>query len=272
VRVIESHGGQVLLRSEVASIQTEAGRVVGVETKKRGSFRAPVVVSNAAAPLTFHQLLDDSSLGEKDLERVDGLPLSCSIHQAYIGMRGDAAQLGLADRTSFVTRSYDFSEEREGLETGDYTRQGWMLGNHSLADPKHSPAGRSVLHVSVMADGRLWMDLDEAQYRERKHDLEEFLIDRLAEAIPDVRDRIEICETGTPHTMQRYSLNPTGSIYGYAFTPTGHSVYRPEPRTSVPGLYLAGAWTFPAAGFTGSMTSGWNTARLVFEDVEGIAR
>ena len=52
-------------------------------------------VSNAAAPLTFHQLLDDPSLAANDLQRVDSLPLSLSIHQTYIGLRGDASKLGL---------------------------------------------------------------------------------------------------------------------------------------------------------------------------------
>jgi phytoene dehydrogenase-like protein len=272
VRVIESHGGRVLLRTEVTQIETEGGRITGVATCKRGRFRAPVVVSNASAPLTFHQLLDDERLGADDLERVDELPLSCSIHQAYVGIRGDASKLGLSDRATFFMRSYDFDEEVKGIAASDYMRQGWMLGNHTLADPGHVPAGRSVLHASMMADGRQWMDLEGAEYRERKRGVEAFLVDRLADAIPDVRERIEICETGTPHTMQRYSWNPTGSIYGYAFTPTGHSIHRPAPRTSVPGLYLAGAWTFPAAGFTGTMTSGWNTAGLVFEDVEGAPR
>jgi len=269
VRVVESHGGRVVLRAEVTRIETEGGRVVGVETKRQGRMRAPVVVSNAAAPLTFHELLDDASLAERDLERVDRLPLSCSIHQAYVGIRGNASKLGLADRTAFHARSYDFAEELEGLRTGDYERQGWMLGNHSLADPDHTPSGRSVLHAALMADGRLWEGVDAPAYRERKRELAEFLIDRLAEAIPDVRERIEICETGTPHTMKRYSWNPTGSIYGYASSPDGHSIHRPEPRTSVPGLYLAGAWTFPGPGFTGSMMSGWHTAGLVFADVEG---
>ena len=41
---------------------------------------------------------------------------------------------------------------------------------------------------------------------------------------------------------------------------------RPQPRTSVPGLYLAGAWTFPAAGFQGAMTSGRHAADLVCRD------
>ncbi len=268
VRVIESHGGRVLLSSEVTGIRTEAGRVTGVETRKRGRFNAPVVVSNAAAPLTFHKLLDSPDLAEADLERVDRLPISVSIHQAYVGIRGDATKLGLTDRGAFFAKSYDFDAELRSMEAGDYRAQGWMIGNHNLADPGHAPAGRSILHVGTLADGRLWEDLDEETYRERKHELETYLISRLAEAIPDVRERIEICETGTPRTMQRYSWNPAGAIYGYANTPDAHSIHRPEARTSVPGLYLAGAWTFPAAGFTGAMSSGYRTAGLVFEDVK----
>ena len=268
VRVIESNRGRVLLRTEVTGIRTEAGRVVGVETQRRGVFRAPVVVSNAPAPLTFHQLLDSPSLACDDIEKSDSLPLSVSIHQAYVGIRGDAAKLGLPDRGLFVTSSYDFDDEFRALEAGDYRSQGWMMGNHNLADPGHAPAGRSILHSTLIADGRLWQGLDDATYRERKADLEQCLLDRLQEAIPDVRERIEVCETGTPHTMQRYSSNPLGAIYGYSSTPEGHSIHRPEARTSVPGLYLAGAWTFPAAGFTGTMTSGYRTAGLVCEDLE----
>jgi prolycopene isomerase len=266
VEIIEENRGHVCLRTEVTQIETTAGRISGVQTRKSGGFRAPIVVSNAAAPLTFHSLLDDSSLADVDFERVDKLPLSCSIHQAYVGIRGDASQLGLPDRTVFYAQSYDFDEEARALEAGDYARQGWMLGNHTLADPGHVPPGRSVLHAAMMANGRLWEGLDQETYAERKRALEALLVDRLAEAIPDVRERIEICETGTPHTMQRYSWNPTGSIYGYASSPTSHSIFRPEPRTSVAGLYLAGAWTFPGPGFTGTMMSGWNTAGLVLED------
>jgi prolycopene isomerase len=271
VDIIEENGGQVLLRTEVSKIISEGGRVVGVETPKQGRFRAPCVVSNAAAPVTFNELLDRPDLVQADRAVGESLPIACSIHQAYIGMRGDAAELGLADRGAFYGRSYDFDAEWEAMERGDYHSQGWLVGNHNLADPGHAPAGRSIIHVSLMADGRLWTGLEEADYRERKRELEEFLIDRLVEQIPDARERIELCETGTPHTMARYSRNPLGSIYGYAFTPESHSVFRPQPRTSLPGLYLAGAWTFPGAGFGGTMASGHNTAGLIFEDVEGRA-
>ncbi len=269
VSVIEENRGKVVLRAEVAGIETTDGRVTGVETRKGQRFRAPVVVSNAAAPLTYHQLLDPPELAHAELERVDGLPIACSIHQAYVGIRGDATKLGLRDRGAFFNTTYDFEEEREAMEKGDYRRQGWLLGNHDIADPGHAPEGRSILHAALMADGRLWQTDGEQAYRERKRELEAYLVERLAEAIPDVRERIEVIETGTPHTMERYSSNPEGSIYGYASTPAAHSVHRPEARSSVPGLYLAGAWTFPGPGFSGTMHSGHRTAGLVIEDFEG---
>jgi len=66
VEVIEGNRGEVLLRTDVAKILTEGGRVCGVETTKGRLLRAPVVVSNAAAPLTFHQLLDRPDLAAGD--------------------------------------------------------------------------------------------------------------------------------------------------------------------------------------------------------------
>jgi prolycopene isomerase len=269
VGVIEKNRGKVLLETDVAKILTEAGRACGVETTEGLRFCAPVVVSNAAAPLTFNQLLDRPELAAQDRETADALPIAVSVHQAYIGMRGDASKLGLDDRGRAITPNYDIEAQWEALKRGDYRAQGFMLGNHNIADPGHHPKGRSIIHVTTLADGRLWADLDEAAYREKKKEVEEYLIDRLVEVIPDARERIEICETGTPRTMMRYTRNPLGTIYGYSSTVTSHSIHRPQPRTSVPGLYLAGAWTFPAGGFQGAISSGLNTARLVAEEVEG---
>jgi all-trans-retinol 13,14-reductase len=269
VEVIEENRGKVLLKTDVAQILTEAGRICGVETTKGRRFRAPVVVSNAPAPTTFSQLLDRPELTVDDRDKADSLPIAVSLCQAYIGMRGDASELGLADRTRMIAPSYDDDAQWEAIKAGRFREHAVSLGNHNIADPENHPEGRSIVHVTILSNGELWMDLDEETYREKKREHEEYLIDRLAQVIPDVRDRIEICETGTPHTLARYSRNPGGTLYGYASTVTSHSIHRPQPRTSLPGLYLAGAWTFPAGGFQGAIGSGVNTARLVAEDVEG---
>jgi prolycopene isomerase len=189
-----------------------------------------------------------------------------SISQAYIGIRGDAAELGLADRGRFVELNYDHDSQWDALLKGDYHNHSYIIANHNIADPGHHPQGRSILHSTLLSNGALWMDLEEKDYREKKAALENYLIDRLELAIPDIRDRIEICETGTPLTMYRYTGNPNGAIYGYSSHVDSHSIHRPQPKTQVPGLYLSSAWTFPAPGFGGTMAAGFNTSRLMLED------
>ena len=268
VDIIEEHGGKVRRRNEVISINTNSnGAVTGVDTRKGKRFQAPQVISNASAPLTFSQLLDKPDLAETDSHVADKLPVSMSISQAYLGIRGDASALGLADRGRFVEISYDHDAQWDAILAGDYRNHSYIIGNHNLADPGHHPSGRSILHSAILSNGALWMNLDKKEYREKKRDLEAYLIDRVATAIPDVRDRIEICETGTPHTMARYTQNPNGAIYGYSSHVDSHTIHRPAPRTSVPGLYLSSAWTFPAAGFGGTMAAGFNTSKLVLEEV-----
>ncbi len=267
VEIIEENGGKVRRRNEVKNILTNSnGAITGVETKKGLTYLAPQVISNASVPLTFNKLLDNQALGEAERTLDKTLPVAVSISQAYIGIRGDASKLGLDDRGRFCESSYGYDAQWEAIQAGDFKNTNCLLGNHNLADPGHHPKGRSILHVAQLANGVLWMDLDKKVYRERKRELQEFLIDRLADAIPDVRDRIEVCEVGTPHTMARYTANPQGSIYGYASEKGSHTIHRPAPRTSVSGLYLAGAWTFPGPGFEGAMASGFNTANEILED------
>ena len=267
VEVIEENGGKVRRRNEVETIMTNSnGAITGVETKKGFKYFAPQIISNAAVPVTFNKLLDNQNLGESERKLDETLPVAVSISQAYIGIKGDASKLGLADRGRFCEITYDYDAQWEAIKKGDFRNQSYGLGNHNLADPGHHPEGRSILHAAQLANGALWMDLDKKLYRERKKELQEYLIDRLEEAIPDVRDRIEVCEVGTPHTMARYTQNPQGSIYGYASEQGSHTIHRPAPRTSVSGLYLAGAWTFPGPGFGGAMASGFNTAKGVLQD------
>jgi all-trans-retinol 13,14-reductase len=270
VAVIRDHGGLVRLGCAVERIVTEAGRVVGVDTARHGAFAAPIVISNAAGTTTFDRLLDQPALATRDRWTMSDMPLSASAHEVYVGLEGDAAALGLPDRLLFHVRDYDAEHDWAACERGELRAQSYVLANHNLSDPGRAPAGCSILNAIVLANGRLWRGAagdDDPDYRRRKQEIEAFLIDLVAREIPDARARIEVCETGTPYTMTRYSWNPDGAIYGVAATPASHSYRRPPPRTQVPGLYLAGAWTFPSGGFVGAMISGLNTAALIRADV-----
>jgi prolycopene isomerase len=139
------------------------------------------------------------------------------------------------------------------------------MANNTCVNPGDTPPGRSILEIAILGDGKSWFGLSEEEYTNKKGEVTELLIDRFSEIIPDIRERIEVIEVGTPRTMERYSGNPYGAVYGYASTPTGHSVFRPQPATPVRGLYLASAWTFPGPGFGGVLVGGMNTARIILK-------
>jgi len=272
-RVVEDGGGAVKLRTMVEGVLFEDdGRVCGVRTAKGEEFRAPVIVSNASTIDTFNKLVPRKYVPDDLLNRINTLPISSSIIQAYVGIDGDAAELGLSDHEFFLNAGIDYDAEWAAVKRGDTENVSVLIGNHSGVNPDAAPKGKSVVEAAMLAVGEHWIGLPEEEYEKKKADITELLLDRLAEAIPDIRHRVEVIEVGTPKTMQDYSMNPGGAIYGYESGKATHTVFRPEQRTPVPGLYLASAWTFPGPGFGGAMTSGYFAAKTILEDQKKAAK
>ena len=82
------------------------------------------------------------------------------------------------------------------------------------------------------------------------------LIRQADRIIPNLSNHIEVCETGTPRTMTRYTTNPAGSFYGFAQNISQSGMLRRFPqRYPIKDLYQVGAWTFPGAGYIGALMS-----------------
>jgi phytoene dehydrogenase-like protein len=82
---------------------------------------------------------------------------------------------------------------------------------------------------------------------------------------------VKHAELATPKTIQRYTLNPGGTAYGFAQTPS-QSLFDRQVESPLPNLHFASAWTFPGGGFTkgflGTSERDVATARLAIQDVE----
>ena len=273
VDVIRERGGRVQLRTRVARIVLDDDeRLIGVRTARGEEMRARIVISNASAPATFHELIGDEHVDPATVAQIDRLAPSTSLIEAYIGIDGDAGVLGLPEHEYFLNRDYDPDGEWEYVRGGGFERTSLLLANNSSVNPSQTALGKSIVEVAILADGRHWLGLPEDAYERKKRAVTEVLVAGAERLIPDLRRRIEVLEVGTPHTMHRYSLNPLGAVYGYAPTADGHTIFKPAPRTNIPGVYLAGAWTFPSGGFEGAMLSGAHTAALILRDLDEARR
>jgi len=81
--------------------------------------------------------------------------------------------------------------------------------------------------------------------------------------LPGLRDHLRFAESGTPRTMERYTRNSAGAIYGWELAPRQVGPRRPGHLTPIDGLYLAGHWAQPGGGIYGVVTSGVRAAQEV---------
>ena len=80
---------------------------------------------------------------------------------------------------------------------------------------------------------------------------------------PGFRDNLRYAEVATPRTIERYTLNRGGAIYGWEYLPSQSGSKRLSHPTPIEGLYLAGHWTQPGAGCLRVLVSGIHAAELV---------
>ena len=86
---------------------------------------------------------------------------------------------------------------------------------------------------------------------------------RVESKFPGLKSHTLVMEGATPRTMERYTLNLTGSIYGWEVSPQQVGRRRLQHRTPIKGLYLSGHWTQPGGGIYAVTLSGIQTAQMI---------
>jgi prolycopene isomerase len=72
-------------------------------------------------------------------------------------------------------------------------------------------------------------------------------------------------ETANPSTLERFTRNHRGAIYGWAVTPNQTGSKRLDHVSPVNGLYLSGHWTHEGPASVRVILSGITTGRVVLE-------
>ena len=145
------------------------------------------------------------------------------------------------------------------------------LTNYSMDDTP-APEGGSVISLFALAPmdyqdqwgtgGNLDGYGSNPRYLALKDQVERALLARAERILPGLGASIVYKETSTPLTNVRYSLNPSGAIYGFAQTVDQTIAGRLPARTPIENLFLAGAWTNPGGGMSAAMLSGIDAARM----------
>jgi prolycopene isomerase len=255
VAALQAKGGELLLRSEVRRILTESGRVKGVMLENGQRIEAPVVISNADALQTFEELVGEDTAGSRYVARLRALKPSLSAVVAFLGTDLDLSGAGRVHET-FCYGGWDHDRIHESVQNGKPEVMAVTIP--TLLDRTLAPAGFHEVVLTTLAPyaaARSW--------REEKAAFVERLIAQAESLIPGLQQHLAVSEGATPRTMERYTLNVTGAMYGWAMTPDQAGIRRLDRRTPIRGLYLSGHWTRPGLGVYGVTVSGLQTAAAV---------
>ncbi len=267
MKVISTRGGTVLLNHFVKEILVEDDTAVGIryQSLKQNEeeikiAHASVIVANASIPQVAHQLLPKPH-GEQCINEMNGLEPAASLLTVYFGFNKKLKDIGNQHYSTFIyNESINKLADIRPNNHADFNQRSFTFVDYSQIDSKLAPDNKAVGAVCCIDYTADWESLNKENYKKRKDQAAQAFIDRLEKLIPGFRKAVEYYEVGTARTVERYTLNPQGAVYGFAQTPIRVKTTIKNPLTN---LYFASAWTQTGGGFSGAIFSGYLCAMEV---------
>lgn len=276
-RACEQLGVELVTECEIASIDVDGGRTVGVTDANGHSYEAKAVASSVDANLTFRKFLDPASLPEgfsKAVANIDYSSATTKINLAVSELPDfralPGAQLGpqhrgtihICDSIEWLERAYDDAKYGKPSE-----RPILEITIPTSVDSTIAPAGKHIMNMFVqytpykLSGGRSWDDIKEG-FADR-------CVDLLVEFAPNMRNAIEHRQVLSPLDLERTYGLTGGNIFQGSMNLNQLFSLRPVPgwsdhRTPVRGLYLCGAASHPGGGVLGAC--GRNAASAMLAD------
>jgi len=262
-------GGEILLNTKVDQILMKDGRPAGVLTEEGKVFDAPLIISNVNPNLLTKMLPPEFQ--RPLLKKTERFEYSLSSFILYVATDLDLNEMGLPYFT-YVRALSDLEEEYQMMRRGEIPKNPTLIVSvPTLLDPSLAPNGQHILKILVIAPYQYREEWGKQSPGKRQQIKEEFCqkIFQQVESklIPDLRNHLLYYEAATPLTLERYTGNEQGAMYGLASTPeqTGH--LRPSHQTTVPGLFRVGHYARPSHGIVGASLSGLFAARAILKQM-----
>jgi phytoene dehydrogenase-like protein len=114
---IEERGGKVRLSTRVKEILINDHITNGIRTENGEEFKSKVVISNASAPVTFKNMMNENDYLKEYLNQLDTYSVSLSSFQVFLGLKKDlVGELGIKDTEIFYNTGYDLEADYQSAD------------------------------------------------------------------------------------------------------------------------------------------------------------
>lgn len=257
---IEVLNGEVCLRNEVKKIVVEDNQTKGVELQTGEYIEAPIVVCNCDMLKMMGDLVGEEYFPNRYKKRISRLSASLSAFEVFLGVNLPLEEYNLSHET-FIYGDYDYDKTFEShlnlKENGQQGIRGVAISCPTLADPSLAPEGKHTVVITTLVPYSI-----SNSWKNMKSDYEKLMIQWTEKVIPNLSQHLEWVESATPLTMERYTNNSYGSIYGWAQS-LEQMATRPQHETPIQGLFLSGQWTDPGGNVASVLLSGYKLSEKI---------
>ncbi len=250
-------GGEVRYRSPVDKILVQDGRAVGIRLVDGTEHRAGRVISAADGYGTIYGMLEGRYLTER-------------ITRYYrdvwdVGPFGFIVFLGVNGSMDQEPHALTLLLDQE-IDLGGGVTQDSLYISTFGPDSGLAPERKTVVKIEVQASYPYWKDLRESDpeaYRQKKAEIADAILERIAPRFPGIRERIEVVDVVTLPTSERY----TGNRFGAQAAPPKEdaaAIQRKGLSQALPGLdgfHHVGQWSNATIGVGNAALTGRNLIR-----------
>ena len=241
-------GGELHLNTPVEKILVRKNRAVGVVLKGGEEVLADEVISAVDAAHLFGKLLDQKHMPrvfKKAYANPVGYPTFCGFQAAY----------AIPDTfKGHGTIIFDC----EPLAIGPVTINRMSVKNYAY-EKAFAPEGHAVLqtNVALQDDGYLfWKNMDEDTYHKTKEQLTNELTRRIVRQFPELDGKIELLDSWTPRTYERFCNAYHGAYMSFITTKDAKQLTVKGLAKNLKNFYIAGQWIMCPGGLPIAAVSG----------------
>lgn len=264
-----SIGIEVRTKADVAQIDIEGGRVVGVTLDNESEIAADAVICNADVVWAYQHLIAAGDRPHRPDAKLAAIEPGGSGMVLMLGVDGTYPQL--AHHTKFMPADYT-SDLRAMFDTQTIPDDPCIyVAATTRSDPSQAPHGCENLFVLCSApplgDGKINWTIEGPRYEAQ-------VIETLERrfGLTDLSKRIVVRRRMTPVDLARDYNAYRGSIYGISSNGLKAAFLRPPNRDNkVRGLYFAGGATHPGGGLPLVALSGKIAAGMAADDLGLVA-
>jgi phytoene dehydrogenase-like protein len=263
---IRELGGEIQTGALVTRVIMENGSASGVETQDGAVYTARYIVANTDPYQLAFKLVGEEHFPAKYINRLHELKPANSLFGVYMGLNIDLAELGYQDTEIFYQPNTSNARTlHDTMMRGDFRNGAVSITIYSnYGDPIYAPKGKSLVTLTAYSDMDIWPEYGDAYDAFKEKKVTE-LVELAAELIPELADPecVAVKEGFTPRTLERFTLNKKGVVYGFYLSPEQWE--KLPNRTPISNLFIASNWTQVWHGMTSAQINGWQAAQLIID-------